>query len=758
MGESTPAADPRPPAALLPAPSRRERLAWYALAVVGTAVVLAAGLRLDRISLREPINYDGDVLLIMPMVKATLERGSHWRIERMGYPGVYELHDFPVIDHLHFAVIWVIGRVVSDWVVVFNLYHLLTWPLTTLTAMWAFRRLGLSLPFAAAGGVLYAFLPYHYLRGESHYFLAAYWVIPLSWLPALDLLRGDLPFFRRRPDGGLDWALKTRGTAWQVVLAAATASAGAYYAFFACAVYAAAGAYGWAAHRTWKAAASGAVLAGLVVVFGIVNHLPAVVHAVKYGRNTVTERFAQESEMYGMKFAQLVLPIDSHNLTAFSRVKAAYSIYPQNNENGCAPLGAVGALGLLGLLGVLVVPNRLGWPYRPLAAMALFILLFSTIGGFGAIFNLVLFDQIRCYNRFSVYLAFICLFASLWALDTYLAADPGRRRYHAWAAVAITAVGIADQTPTQWFTHHVVNIVERDASRFRADRDFFARVEEQAPGARVMCIPYIPFPEVPNIHGMGTYEHSRVYLHTATLIAGYAPIKFREADEWLRSLAFEHKSLRVRRWVASGFDGVLVDGRGFLTAEDGNRVVNEIREAIPDRVPLPKVIHEDGKQVFLDLRPYRDWEKTNHPAAFERYVQHERERVALCWIRGFPSPEGYGREHFHRLGYRSAAFQFVNPSNRDRTFEFAATFDTEYDGVFRVRLSCPGLVEDEFEIGGSIEDDPRRPGGRRWVHRFVIPPGRHTVRVTCTPPPKFILGDTRPICYYLQDIEFKEIP
>ncbi|MBN9517822.1 hypothetical protein J0H58_04760, partial [bacterium] len=404
------------------------RLAWYGAAVVATVVVLAAGMRLDQISLREPISYDGDVLLIMPMVKATIERGSHWRNERMGYPGVYELHDFPVIDHLHFAVIWTIGRVVTDWVLVYNLYHLLTWPLTTLTAMWAFRRLGLSLPFAAAGGVLYSFLPYHYMRGESHYFLAAYWVIPLSWLPALDVLRGDPPFFRRRPEGGYDWALKTRATAWQVVLAAATASAGAYYAFFACAIYCAAGAYAWAAQRAWKPAAAAGLVTALVVAFGVANHLPTVFHSAEYGRNTVTERFAHESETYAMKFAQLVLPIDFHNLTAFSRVKAAYGMYPLNNENTSAPLGAVGAVGLLGLLGVLVVPNRLGWPYRPLAAMALFILLFATVGGLGAIFNLVVFDQIRCYNRFSVYLAFICQFATLWPSAWRSSGSRTRRR------------------------------------------------------------------------------------------------------------------------------------------------------------------------------------------------------------------------------------------------------------------------------------------------------------------------------------------
>ena len=40
------------------------------------------------------------------------------------------------------------------------------------------------------------------------------------------------------------------------LLALATASAGAYYAFFACALYAVSGLYGWVIHRTWRAVAS----------------------------------------------------------------------------------------------------------------------------------------------------------------------------------------------------------------------------------------------------------------------------------------------------------------------------------------------------------------------------------------------------------------------------------------------------------------------------------------------------------------------
>jgi len=769
MGESTPAVPPAP-ADRLPLPPRRARVGWYALAFVATAAIISAGYRLDEISLREPIDYDMDCLLIMPMVKATVENGHHWRNERMGFPGVYELYDFPVVDHAHFALIWLLGCVVRDWVVVFNLYHLLTWPLTAVTAMWAFRRLGLTHPFACAGGILYAFLPYHYLRGETHYFLAAYWAVPLSWLPALALCKGELPFFTRRPDGTYGRALKTRAAGWQVLLAALTASAGAYYAFFACALYCAAGCYGWIIHRTWRAAASAALLAGLVAAFGVVNHLPSIVNAIRNDHARVTERYPKESEIYGLKIAHLVLPIDAHHLVAFRRVKAAYTAhYELNNENACAPLGAVGTAGFLGLLAVLVVPNRLGWPYRPAAVLSLFILLYATIGGFASVFNLLVFDQIRCPNRFSVYLAFVCLLAPLWWADTYLAARPAARRFRVPAAVGLVVLGVADQTPTTWFSRHVVEQVEVQAERFRHDRDFFARVEDASPGARLFCLPYMAFPEVPPVYDLKAYEHARVYLHSNTLVSSYGSLKFRETDEWVKHVTFDDPKNRVLRIVVRGFDGMLVDGRGYASQSDANRVVNEVRRAVPEKVPLPQVVHDDGRQIFLDLRPYRDWLR-QFPDVFEPNAARERDFVSLCFLRGLPSDRPQGVENQHRWVYNRAAFQIVNPSDRTRTFDFAATFATNHTGDFHVSMSGatgltwvnrpdgPGPLVDNFTVVGPEDGQLGTGPPDRRHYRIEIPPGRHTVRLTSVAPPDLITSDTRPIHYGLTDITFAEAP
>ena len=190
---------PGPPAPPPPDSVRRE-LAWHLAAVLLTTALLVAGPAAStRAYFHAPFTYDYDALLILPFVKEVVEGGTHWRNPRLGAPGVQELYDFPVIDHLHLALIWLLAWVFPSPVVVFNVFYLLTYPLTAATTVAVCRRYGLSGPAAVAAAVLYAFQPYHYLRGQTHYFLAAYYVVPLAVMVMLDVCRGRLPFSPRGP-------------------------------------------------------------------------------------------------------------------------------------------------------------------------------------------------------------------------------------------------------------------------------------------------------------------------------------------------------------------------------------------------------------------------------------------------------------------------------------------------------------------------------------------------------------------------------
>jgi hypothetical protein len=769
-----PAATPAP-AELVPQPGLRERVAWYAGAAALTAVLIAAGLRLDAADITAPFYYDEDALLILPLVKATLERGSHWRNERMGYPGIQELHDYPVVDHLHFLLIWLLGRVFSNPVVVFNLYYLLTYPLTAFTAMYAFRRVGLTLPAAAVGAVLYAFLPYHYLRGEHHYFLAAYWLVPLTMLPVLALMRGELSFFGRGPDGRRVLRPWSRESLGLVVLGAATASGGAYYAFFACALYAAAGLYAWAAHRTWRAAASAALLVGVVFVVGVVNHLPTIAYQAKWGRNPVTDRIPEEAEIYGVKIAHLVLPINDHNLTVLARIKSAYNsgYRPVQNENERAALGVVGSAGLLGLLAVLLWPGPRAWPYGPLAVLTAFMLLLATVGGFGAVFNHLVFDQVRCYNRISVYLAFVCLLAAMWWLDGFLLRRTGRaRRLRLPALAAVLAVGFLDQTPHSFFRDEfVVESMAAQAERFRTDAQFFARIEESMdPGSRVFSLPFMPFPEYPEQEKMFTYEPARGYLHTRTLVWGYGAMKGREADAWQREVIADAVPGRpgavrefVRRIVARGFDGLFIDTRGYpvVKGENLGHILVQNVEYVCTEIPggqkpreIVRVEGRDHDQVFVDLRRFRDTWRAIGEAEYERYVREEREYMAVTWLKGIHPHGTPGDDNRVRWCTRSGLAVVNNPTDRTRTVRIAMRFGTDFKGVYHITVS--GLIQDELDVEKGLSSVVKDSGVPR-AYTVEVPPGRHEIRFKCVPPPDFMPVDSQYDLFFIQNFLLREV-
>jgi len=800
------------PADLEPIPRWWTRAAWYIGAMLLACILATVGMQLWNRDLRAPFYYDLDSLLYLPLVKTTVDHGSHWQTERMGAPGIQELYDFPVIDYLHFAILWLLGRVFSDLLLVYNAYSLMTYPLTVLTAMWVLRWLKLSLPTAALGGLLYAFLPYHQERYHYHYFLAAYWWVPVSLVPAIALCQGDFPFFRRNAEGqfiplAIDWTTvraaaagairgsraawgtvltsTVRGTMWlirslftwralcPIAIGVVTASAGAYYAFFACAAYAFAGVYASIVYRTWRGAMSAALVIAPVFVVGFAYHLPSFIYQQKYGNNPITERQPHEAESYGLKLAHLVLPANDHNFRPFANLRTRYAnpLRPADGESA-GSLGIIGGMGLIALLGLALLPFRRGWPEGPIVALTVYLVLLGTVGALGSLFNLIVTAQIRAYNRISVFIGFLSFFAILWWLDWFLLTRKSQtmRRLRYPILVGLLILGYFDQTPWGWnpLNRHGMAPIDAFAERFRADKMFFKEIEQSMPpGTKVFCLPYSPFPESPPVHKMPCYEHARGYIMTDTLCWSYGAMKGREADAWQKDVSDmlpKQPEKMLERIVARGFDGLLIDGRGFPAARDADRAavlikrINGAFQAVVGQpgVLLPQIVHEDGKQFFLDLRPFRDAWRTMKPADYARQEAYERDWVAPLWLGFFvtePSDDG------ERLiwGTPDKTLYLVNPADRTRRFEIAFTIGVDTTGPFDFTFS--GLVTDSFTLEkppGKDDHDTKRYG---IPHSYIVdlPPGRSMIRIRCRPP-EYFASDSRNLCYFIKDFRLLERP
>ena len=542
------------------------------LALVAACLVLEVW----NADLRVPFDYSGDAAFTAAVVKHAAEDGQLWENDELGAPRGQELYDFPVFagDNVQLALVRALGVVVRDPIVAFNLFFLLTFPLAALTAFLVLRRLGVGPPGAFAASVLYSLLPYHFLRGEDHLFLAAYWAVPLGCFLALSVL-GDTP---------LVTPLRSRRALAILAACVIVGSAAVYYAAFTLILLVAAAILAAATRRTTRPLVTAGALGAAIVVALVVNFAPAIVDRLREGSNPAVERFAFETEVFSLRPLQLVLPVRDHRIGALADLKERYEDQVGLTEASFAALGLVGSVGLVVLLAtILLATVRADAPrgdplLRYAAVLALIALFFAMTGGLAPAVSFLISPQLHAWNRFSVFIAFLALLAVALLLGRL-------RRSAAWAvAAALVVVGALDQT-----TRAMTPSYDQVAVEWSSDADWVERVDTALPeGAAVLELPYLAFPSSPPIQRMVDYDHVRPYLHSDDLRWSYGAMKGRDED-----IGDDVDTIAEAR--AAGYAGVMVDRFGF--ADNGAALEAQARAAGAGK----PIVSSDGRRVFFGL-------------------------------------------------------------------------------------------------------------------------------------------------------------
>ncbi|MGH3079809.1 MAG: hypothetical protein ACRDNH_01555 [Gaiellaceae bacterium] len=535
--------------------------AAMALSFAAAAVVL----ELWNADLRVPFTYTGDGTLNLFFVKNVLENAWYFENSRVGAPSGLELYDYPVIngETLNLLLFRVLGIGTGDPALVLNLFFLLTFPLAALTSFIVLRRLAVSRGIALVISVLYALLPYHFMRGEAHVFLVAYYAAPLGAYLAIAVFRGDRLFGGWRP---------TLITA-ALCAVVATASGSGYYAVFTVVLVIVAAVLRFVASREREALiAGGAVVAAITAVF-LLQLAPTLVYRAVNGSNDeVARRYWFETENYSLRLTNLVLPVDGHRIGAFAGRKAEYVEKVPQNEARAATLGIVASVGFLWLVGVaLAAVAGAGRRYdlglhAGLGALTLASVLLASTGGFATLIAVV-WPQIRAWNRISVFIAFF----SFVAVAVILSRIERRLRAFGFAALlaAVLAIGLFDQTSKAFVPPY-----DATEASWRANETFFPLLEKRlSEEAMVVYLPHEPFPE-PEPGRLGLYEPAKAYLHTKDLRWSWGAMRGRQAD-WLGELAGRPASEVIAAARERGFTGLLVDRLAY--PDDGAGITSELR-------------------------------------------------------------------------------------------------------------------------------------------------------------------------------------
>jgi phosphoglycerol transferase len=709
---------------------RRAGAPIYSAAIIAGLLIAVFALKLWRADLSIPLYYayGGDGLGQAALAKNIAQGGSSNWYPCLAAPLGAALYDFPTLSALHITIERLFILVSGNAYVALNLLFLFSFPATTVTALYALRRLDAPTVVAFPLAVAYTILPARFDRNEGHLFYATYWVLPLAVLLSVLLARGDARAFvpdTRRP---------TRLAWFAVFVGALIGIDNQYDAFFMLALLLMAASLAYLRSRSIASVAPAALTAIVIVgaVFG--ELLPTFIYHHEHGANAAAfERYPEESMTYGLQIAELVLPIENHRI---QRIASKRLYYDQRtglgtNENSWSSFGLLGTLGFFALLGVLVVRAASALPadIESLAIMNIWFVLISTVGGFGTLFNFFVRPEIRAYNRISTFLAFICISGLALLLAKLLRRRPLPGPVAVTIALGIIVFAFWDQTAPS-----MVPPYERDAELFKSDATLTTAVETSlAPNSAVFELPWVRYPESPPVAQLDPENLFRPYLHAKTLRFSYGAVDGRDPATWEELVGRMPANELVRNAALAGYDGILIFRAGYA---DGGAA---IEPALHSLLGAP-IVSPDGSLAFYSMRSLRERVVAAAPVVGTPAYQDDFVRVIGTYYEGsFSTLESDTTQRWRWSGNNSA-IRLVNSSRAQKKMRLRARVEIP-SGLGTVAIAFP---DRQMTVTAA-------PGGTPIDVSFAVPPGQRFVRFVSSAPAVVVPGDPRTLTFRLVD-------
>ena len=583
------------------------------LPIVLCFIILIWLLKLHIADLRIPFVYEGDALLFYAWTKIILESGWPYLNSHLGAPYGFEMYDFPLNNTLDVIIIKLISFFSSDPILVENLFYLLTFPFTTLTSMVVFRRFEIDYAYSLLGSLLFTFMPYHFLRNVSHLNLSSYFMIPLMVMVILWIYSGELNFFNSNNILKAKTLIFSKKSIASIIICILSGFVYFYYSYFFCLFLFIIGFFSSASNCKKGPLITSILLIVLITLVVVLNQSPTLIYQYQNGKNPeVAVRSPAETEIYGLKIIQLLLPIDNHRVSLLAHLKRYYdSTAPLVNENATASLGIIGSLGFLFLICFIFVGRgnfkRLGYNSTILSGLSVLNLsavLFAAIGGFSSLTAYLVLAQFRAINRISIFIAFFSIFSILIILRYISYNYIKTAKSNEWIYIIsgiLLLIGVFDQT-TDSFIPSYVSIKEE----FLIDENFVNSIESvMSENSTIFQLPYASFPEYPPVNKMTVHSHFRGYLHSKDLRWSYGAMKGRAGDNWQILVAGMPAVDMIKTLSQFGFSGIYVDSYGY---EDGGA---KLLSNITQILEVEPLVSDSKRLYFFDMTKYNQQRKNN---------------------------------------------------------------------------------------------------------------------------------------------------
>lgn len=539
-----------------------------------------------------PFDYvKSDFFYHMSLMKRLMDGVWYYNTSYTGFPFGDNILDFPASDAGNFAVLKILAVLTRNLALVNNLYILSGYSVISIASYWVAQKLQLTRISSLAVAILFAFLPFHFMRID-HHFLAWYFTVPLYTWFAFEIFSKQ-PLFFQSNKGYVQVIAR-------VLSLLILSCFGVYYAFFAVLSFIGSGIIGSLKWRSRQNIFSAFIAVAIVFIGVGLNIAPSINFWLKNGRDPeVAERYPFEAELYGLKMTQMLLPHRNHRSIRLANVVKKYEKIPVFiNENASASLGAIGTIGFLTLLAIFLfnpflkfqIDNRV----QLLAFLTIFLFLYATVGGFSSIFNTLISPMIRSVNRMSVFIDFFVI-VGFFILFEMLLKKISNPKYLTGNLIVITFLlcvfGVWEQSMPN--DKVALKLVQQ---QFFSDKHFIEKIEAIIPNGAVYQLPYMGFPEVPTVNDLIAYALFRGYLHSTSLRWSYGGMKGRKGDLFFRNLSVQPLANQIKAIKPLGFNGIYIDRRGY--ADRGKSVEAELKKILS----VNPLVSEDENLVFFPWR------------------------------------------------------------------------------------------------------------------------------------------------------------
>ncbi len=332
-------------------------------------------------------------------------------------------------------------------------------------------------------------------------------------------------------------------------------------------------------------------------------------------------------------------------------------------------------------------------------------------------------------------MAFIALAGAALAIDPlvrHLANRPWGKVLYIGALMGLLSFGIWDQTCPLMVPKYA-GLADGNAS----DAAFVGALEcELTPGAMVLQLPYVAFPEALSFGSCEAYDHLRPYLVSHALRWSFGAFRGRPADALVHMLSSLEPARMLPTLIAMGFEGIVIDRCGY---EDSAEKLEQALSLLLSQSPR---ISDDGRWSSFTLEAFKAKLKAQISESHWRQAAADMSSPILpLFGTGFLSEEGPPDGAF-RWAEARADLILTNSEGFPRTVEME--FDAD-------RLSVEPVHLDVIYATGHLKCLIGY-GRQRFHLRLNAEPGFTLLRFECDGKPIADFKDSRQMVFRLRNL------